>query len=84
MPNPSVYADLQNADTRGRLRLNCIGTIQDLAKQGISLRNGLRLALYDEDLEVDGEVSFSDEEHLWVAVIDWQAIRTSEERAPTS
>jgi hypothetical protein len=84
MLNPSVYADLQNADTKGRLRLNCVGTIQDLAKHGISLRNGLKLELYDEDHKVEGEVLFSDEEHLWVAVIDWKAIRTSEQRTPVS
>jgi hypothetical protein len=82
MPNPLVYADLQNVDTMGRLRLNCIGTIQDLAKQGISLRDGLNLTLYSEDLEVEGKVLFSDEEHDWVAVIDWNAIRLREESAP--
>jgi hypothetical protein len=37
-----------------------------------------------EDHKVEGEVLFSDEEHLWVAVIDWKVIRTSEQRAPVS
>jgi hypothetical protein len=75
MSHPSVYADLQNADTQGRLRLNCIGTIRDLARQNLALREGLELTLYDEDLEVDGEVVFSRDEHLWVAVIDWDGVR---------
>jgi hypothetical protein len=77
MSHPLVYVDLQNADTHGRLRLNCIGTILDLSRQKISLREGLELTLYDEDLEVEGEVLFSPEEHIWVAVIDWEAIRTN-------
>ena len=33
-------------------------------------------------LEVEGEVEHSAEEGLWVAVIDWEAIR--DEKAPTS
>ena len=75
MFRPLVYADLQNADSQGRLRLNCIGTIRDLARQGITLREGIELTLYDEDLEVEGRTSFSEEERVWVAVIDWKAIR---------
>ncbi len=74
MSHPLVYADLQNADAQGRLRLNCIGTIRDLAQQNVSLHDGLELTLYDEDLEVEGKVLFSSEEHLWVAAIDWKAI----------
>ena len=71
-----VYADFNNADPRGRLRLNCTGTIQDLALKHIVLRDGLRLTVHDEELEVEGEVQYSSEEHVWVAAIDWQAIRT--------
>jgi hypothetical protein len=33
------------------------------------------LTLYSEDLEVDGLVEYSTEDNLWVAVIDWDAIR---------
>lgn len=70
-----VFADFHNADAKGRLRLNCDGTIEDLACQRITLRDNQHLILYSEDLEVDGIVRYSDEEELWVAVIDWNAIR---------
>jgi hypothetical protein len=73
-----VYADFHNADPQGRLRLNCIGTVQDLSRQRIELKAGLKLALYSEDLEVEGQVQYSAEEHLWVAVIDWDAIEEAE------
>ncbi|MEC4812153.1 MAG: hypothetical protein SAK29_02555 [Scytonema sp. PMC 1069.18] len=76
-----VFADFQNADTEGRLRLNCIGTIEDLARQNIELHNGQLLTLYSEDLEVDGVVEYSTEENLWVAVIDWNDIRQLEDLA---
>jgi hypothetical protein len=84
MDKPRIYADFNNADTRGRLRLNCDGTLQDLDRHKISLREGLHLKLYDadsddqgapEDLEVDGVVHYSAEEQCWVAIIDWNAIR---------
>lgn len=70
-----IFADFHNADSQGRLRLNCIGTMEDLIRQQISLQNGQFLTLYSEDLEVDGVIQFSESEHLWVAVIDWDEIR---------
>ncbi|MBI1916065.1 MAG: hypothetical protein HYS12_15230 [Planctomycetes bacterium] len=84
MSKPRVYADFHNADPHGRLRLNCVGTVEDLSQQQVELREGLVLTLYSDDLDntgqldellVDGIVSFSEEEHCWVAVIDWAAIR---------
>jgi hypothetical protein len=75
MTKPTVFADFQNADRRGRLRLNCDGTINDLATHGIVLREGLTLELYDDELATDGVVTYSEEEGVWVATIDWNAIR---------
>ena len=75
MNNPRVFVDFHNADSRGRLRLNCIGTIEDLAQQQIVLRDSLSLTLYSEELEVEGVVEYSTDEHLWVAAIDWHAIK---------
>jgi hypothetical protein len=46
-----VFVDFHNADEQGRLRLNCIGTIEDLARQQAELENGQQLTLYSEDLE---------------------------------
>ena len=74
-----VFADFHNADVQGRLRLNCIGTVEDLARQNIELQDGQLLTLYSEDLEVEGVVQYSPEENLWVAAIDWNAITESEE-----
>ena len=79
MSRPLVYADFHNADAEGRHRLNSIGTIRDLSRLNITLRDGLSLTLHDEELEVHGEVCFSEREHLWVAAIDWDAIRPRSE-----
>jgi hypothetical protein len=37
-----VFVDFHNADAQGRLRLNCIGTIEDLARQHTELENGIK------------------------------------------
>jgi hypothetical protein len=79
MKYPRIFADFHNADEQGRLRLNCVGTIEDLSRQNIKLEDGKFLALYDEELEVDGMVQYSQEESLWVAVIDWKQIRQVED-----
>lgn len=78
MSQPRVFADFHNADEQGRLRLNCLGTIEDLARQQTQLTNGQRLTIYSEDLETDGVVQFSEKEKMWVATIDWNQIRQVE------
>jgi hypothetical protein len=84
MVQSRIYADFHNADSQGRLRLNSVGTVEDLSRQQVELREGLVLTLYSDDLDskgepdellVDGVVSFSEEEHCWVAAIDWTAVR---------
>lgn len=83
MRKPKVYVDFHNADSQGRIRLNCVGTVEDLSQQQVELHDGLMLTLYSDDLDergasdellVDGVVSFSEQEHCWVAAIDWAAI----------
>jgi uncharacterized protein (DUF4415 family) len=71
MNRSRIFADFYKADEKGRLRLNCIGTIENLAPQQAELENGQQLTLYSEDLEVDGVVQFSEDEKVWVATIDW-------------
>jgi hypothetical protein len=75
MTNSRIFADFQNADSQGRLRLNCIGTIEDLSRQGTKLIDGENLLIYSEELEADAVVAYSDEEKIWVAEIDWDKIR---------
>jgi hypothetical protein len=81
---PKVYVDFHNADSQGRVRLNCVGTLEDLGRQQVGLRDGLMLTLYSDDADdqgrldellAEGVVSFSPDEQCWVATIDWAAIR---------
>ncbi len=77
-----VFADFHNADVKGRLRLSCVGTIEDLKRHEIVLRGGQSLIIYSEELEVEGVVHYSEEENLWTVVIDWDAIREVEPIIP--
>jgi hypothetical protein len=79
MNHPRVFADFHNADAEGRLRLNCTGTIEDLARHHIELKDGQLLTLYSEDVEIDGTVQYSDMDKMWVATIDWERIRQIED-----
>jgi hypothetical protein len=81
MTTSRVYADFHNADEQGCLRLNCIGTLEDLSRQQIEFCGGQSLIFYSEDLEVAGVVEYSEEERIWVGRIDWDAIREREEAA---
>ena len=90
MTSPRIYADFNNTDIHGRLRLNCVGTTKDLARHNVELRNGLTLLVYSDDLDdegwsdeilAEGVVSYSEDEHVWVAAIDWGAVRHRSERA---
>lgn len=92
MTHPQVYADFQNLDDFNRLKLTCAGTVADLDRQQIQLREGLVLTLYTDDaddqgqpdeLRTEGIIHYNNEEHCWVAAIDWSAIRhASDENTP--
>jgi hypothetical protein len=86
---PRVYADFHNLDDENRLRLTCAGTRRDLARHGIELQEGTRLTLYTDDEDDDGQpdellaeglVHFNHAEGIWVAAIDWSAIRHASDK----
>ena len=64
--------------------MNCTGTRADIKRQEIAMQDGQRLILYSEELEVTGVVHYSEEEKLWTAVIDWNAIQEVEPIASDS
>jgi hypothetical protein len=86
MPSvPVIYADFHNADAQGRVRLNSIGTVSDLSRQQVQLREHLAVQLYSDDadeqgrerrLSAQGTVTYSAEEQCWMAIIDWQKIES--------
>ena len=72
---PRIFADFHNTDTEGRVRLTCKGTMEDIERDHLNLYEGQHIIIYSEELEVKGVVEYSEEENIWVAVIDWDAIK---------
>lgn len=73
---PRVFVDFNNADRQGRVRLNCVGTVNDLNRLGIVLREGTQMLLACIELATEGTATYSAEEGLWVARVDWDRIRS--------
>jgi hypothetical protein len=91
MATPKIYADFQNLDDFNRLRLTCAGTLEALERHGILLQEGLALTFYTDDaddqgqpdeLRVEGVVHYDEEEHRWVAMVDWTAVRHASDEDP--
>lgn len=64
-----IFADFNNADPQGRIRLNTNGTKEDLEKFQLRLVNGMKLLLYDDGLQAEAVATFSSEENIWGATI---------------
>ena len=88
MGGNKVYADFHNLDDCNRLHLTCAGTTADLTRQGIQLREGLVVTFYMDDaadggqpdeLLVEGVVHYDEAGGVWVAQVDWSAVRRRSE-----
>jgi hypothetical protein len=74
---PTIYADFNNADKLGRIRLNTNGTLEDFRTLGIQPAPEMRVFLSDqEELCAEGTVEW-DEIEGWVARIDWNNLVSS-------
>ena len=72
---PRVFVDFNNSDRQGRIRLNTVGALQDLNRLGIILREGTKMILCSLELQTEGTATYSTEEGLWVARVDWGHIQ---------
>jgi hypothetical protein len=73
-----------NATSDYGLRLNCIGTIRDINKKGIELQEGLKLILWDEDVNdnmerddliVQAVATYNKDKMIWEGQFEWNEIR---------
>jgi hypothetical protein len=66
-----IYADFNSQDENGRIRINPA----EIAALPESLRDGLAVVLYDEEIQVDAEITGRDEFGLWAASPNWSTKR---------
>lgn len=88
-----IYADFHNLDDENRLNLTCVGTIEDLERLGIGLREGLEFTFYTDDandhgepddLIVDGVVEYDRGHQRWVAKVDWSTVKHTSDLVPAN
>ena len=60
-----VYADFNNADPDGYLRLNTVGTISDLSRMSKVLEDGASFVVSDGDLVAEIVVRRPGSEGIW-------------------
>ena len=71
-----ISADFNNADRHGRIRLNTNGSLADIKKAKLDLKEGLQVLVYDDEaLATVGQLEYSGEENIWVARIDWDTLK---------
>lgn len=84
-----IYADFNNLDGQNRLRLTTLGSLGDIARQGIQLQEGLALTVTMDDADDNGEsddlmadavIHYNEKEKCWVAQIDWSKVQNRSER----
>jgi hypothetical protein len=66
-----IFVDFNNVDKKARVRLNCTGTFEDITQQKVLLQPGIKVLLYQDEMETEGTIMFSEEEEIWVAKVDW-------------
>ena len=72
-----IFVDFNNADEKGRVRLSTNGSLNDIKNKNIELVEGKKVLLDDsEELKTLGTLYFSNEENIWVAVINWDDIHS--------
>jgi hypothetical protein len=69
-----VYADFNNVDEQGRLRLNVQGALRDIEHQALALHDGMAIDVSDGELSASGIVRFSAHERIWVVELDWSKV----------
>jgi hypothetical protein len=77
-----LWADF-NTNSKNGLLLICNGTLEEIKKQQIELKDGMRLLIWDEDFDdnniqdnilVEAIAKFNPELNCWEAVFDWKEI----------
>jgi hypothetical protein len=77
-----LFADFQNAAPNGRVRLNTVGTFEDLERLGIELENGMQVILEDRESLVGAGTVLWEPGEGWVADVDWDRVESVGETEP--
>ncbi len=71
MKKIKIYGDFNNTDSNGNIRLNVNGSLDDIERQKIELKDGMAVVITDFELEISGYTKYSIKEKIWVACVNW-------------
>jgi hypothetical protein len=67
-----IYADFNNREEDGRVRLNTMGSREDIEKHKDLMREGLRVILYTpKEFDVEAVLCFDE---IWCAIPDYDTL----------
>lgn len=68
-----IYADFNDCDEEGRVRLNTVGSLRDIKQHENILEEGMKVLLFMKDeFEVYGTLAF---EEIWLGIPDFSTMR---------
>ena len=70
-----IYADFNNCEEDGKVRLNTNGSLNDLCKAKTRIRTGMWVWLYDEDFEVESKLEYHQKWQIWLGEPNWSTIQ---------
>jgi hypothetical protein len=67
-----IYADFNNVAEDGKVELNTVGSLRDIAANSAELREGLRVMLYmTDEFDVEAVLCF---DRIWLGVPDYTTL----------
>lgn len=70
-----IYADFNNSEKNGKVRLNTNGSLSDLFKVKHKIHRDMVVWLYDEEFEVETKLEYDEKWKVWLGEPDWSTLR---------
>jgi len=67
---PKIYVDWNDCIGRNYTRLDNGWAKEDIKRQNIEMKEGAKVNLYGDDVEIQGTLHYSDKEQAWTAIYD--------------
>jgi hypothetical protein len=74
-----IYADINNCEENGKVRLNTHGSLSNLFKREKKIHTGMLVWLHDEEFEVESKLEYDQKWKIWLGEPNWSTIRYSSE-----
>lgn len=70
-----IYADFNNCEENGNVRLNTNGSLNDLFRMKSKIHTGMFAWLYDEEFKVEAKLEYDGKWKIWLGEPNWSTIR---------